>query len=144
MATPYSDVINSFLGKITDYELPTFLLDEREEIVFNYMKNSCAKFKRICKTDLSDRDEDLKQFNKDLDDEEIDIISELMIVNWLKPKLYSLENLKNVLNTKDFSQYSPANLLDKIRATYNECKTESKRMMNNYSHYRGNVNEIAP
>jgi len=142
MATPYSDVINSFLGKITDYELPKFLLTEKETIVYGYMFTSCSKFKRLCKVDLSDRDDTEKQFNEDLDDEIIDIITETMIVEWLKPKLYSLENLRNVLNTKDFTQFSPANLLDKIQATYKEAKLESKRMMNNYSHYHGKVDEI--
>ena len=91
---------------------------------------------------LSDRDDILEQFNQNLDDEIIDIITESMIVEWLKPKLYSLENLRNVLNTKDFTTYSPANLLDKIQTTYKEAKLESKRMMNNYSHYHGKVNEI--
>ena len=142
MATPYSDVINNFLGKITDYELPKFLLTERETIVYGYMVTSCSKFKRLCKVDLSDRDDTEKQFNQDLDDEIIDIITESMIVEWLKPKLYSLENLRNVLNTKDYTQFSPANLLDKIQTTYKEAKLESKRMMNNYSHYHGKIDEI--
>ncbi|MFA6824915.1 MAG: hypothetical protein WCR38_04825 [Bacteroidales bacterium] len=141
MATPYSDVINSFLGKITDYELP-LLETDRDSIVISYMHSANSKFKRICLVDLTDVDEDLKQFNQDLDDEIIDIITETMIVEWLKPKLYSLENLRNVLNTKDFTQFSPANLLDKIQATYKEAKLESKRMMNNYSHYHGKVDEI--
>lgn len=142
MATPYDDVINGFLSKITDYDLPKFLVVEREEIIIGFMKTACSKFKRLCKIDLSDRNDETKQFNQTLDDEIVDIINELMITEWLKPKLYSTENLKNILNTKDFSQYSPANLLDKIQSVFSESKSQSKRAMNNYSHIHGGVSEL--
>lgn len=141
LATPYSDVVNDFLSKVTDYDLPDMLLEDREEIVLGYMKRSCAKFSRLCLIDLLDIDEESEQFNQTLDEEVIDIITEGMIVEWLKPKLYTLENLRNVLNTKDFNMYSPANLLSQIRETYNESKSEFKSLMKNYSHYYGNVGD---
>ena len=133
MATPYSDVYNEFLGKITDYDLPKFIDTDREEILFGFMKSACVKFKKVWLVDLYDRDEVLKQFNQSLDDEVIDIISELMITEWLKPKVLSSENLKNCLSTKDFSLFSPANLLKETRETYDMCKKESNRLINNYS-----------
>jgi len=133
MATPYSAVVNIFINKISDYDLPKFSDIEREEILNSYLVSSCAKFFRVCKVDLTDRDENLKQFNQTIDDEVIDILSELMIVEWLKPKLASSEKLKNCLNTKDYSMYSPANLLKETRETFELCKKESKKLINNYS-----------
>jgi hypothetical protein len=133
MATPYSDVFNSFLGKITDYDFPKFEELEQEAILYGYMKSACVNFKKVCKIDLYDRDEILKIFNNSLDDEIIDIITELMIVEWLKPKVLSTENLKNCLSTKDFSLFSPANLLKEIRETLVTCKDNSKKLINNYS-----------
>lgn len=133
MATPYSDVINSFLPKVKDYDLLKYQEMEREEIVIRLMLKSCVKFSRVCKVDLTDRDDNLKQFNGDLDDEIIDIITEGMIVEWLKPRVYSSENLKNVLNTKDYNQYSPANLLKELRETYQLSKKAYKSLINNYS-----------
>lgn len=133
MSTPYSDVYNDFLGKVTDYDLPKFENTDREEILFGYMKSACVKFKNVCKVNLFDRDEVLHNFNQDLNDEIVNIISELMVAEWLKPKVLSTENLKNCLSTKDFNLFSPANLLKETRETYNMCRKESTRLINNYS-----------
>ena len=133
MSTPYSDVYNDFLGKVTDYDLPKFIDTDREEILFGFMKSACVKFKKVCLVDLYDRDEVLTQFNQNLDDEIIDIITELMIVEWLKPKVLSTENLKNCLSTKDFSLFSPANLLKEMREIFTKCKNDSRGLINNYS-----------
>jgi hypothetical protein len=82
MATPFSDVTNVFLGKITDYDLLKFDATDKDEIIYGYMKSACVNFNKVCVVDLSNRDESSKQFNVNLDDEIIDILSELMIVEW--------------------------------------------------------------
>lgn len=133
MATQYSDVFNSFLGKITDYDLPKFDELDREEILYGYMVSACVNFNKSCTVNLYDRDEDTKEFRNSLDDEIINILSELMIVEWLKPKILSTENLKNCLSTKDFSLFSPANLLKEMRETMTLCKANAKTLINNYS-----------
>ena len=133
MATRYSDVYNSFIGKITDYDLPKFTDVEKEEIIYGFMKSACTKFAKVCKIDLYDRDEDLKQFNQDLNDEIIEILSENMLVEWLKPKVLFTDNLSNVLNTKDFSMYSPANMLKELRETLSYLKKNARALINNYS-----------
>ena len=48
MATQYSDIYNVFLGKVVDYDLPTFNDTDREEILFGFMKSACVKFKKVC------------------------------------------------------------------------------------------------
>lgn len=132
MATPYSDVINIFLVKVTDYDLPKFDDVESEEILTSYMKLACTKF-TSCLVNLNDIDDNLKQFNQNLTFDIIDIISEGMIVEWLKPKVLSTENLKNCLRTKDFSLFSPRDLLKEMRETLNECRKEYRGMINDYS-----------
>ena len=97
------------------------------------MKSACTKFAKVCKIDLYDRDEDLKQFNQDLNDEIIEILSENMLVEWLKPKVLFTDNLSNVLNTKDFSMYSPANMLKELRETLSYLKKNARALINNYS-----------
>lgn len=133
MATPYSDIAQVFLRKITDYDLPKFSDIEKEEIVYGYLDSACANFYKKCKVNLLDKNKELKQFNEDLEDSIIEILSELMIVEWLKPKVLSTENLRNCMSTKDYSLYSPANLLKEIRETFNLCKKESKILINNYT-----------
>lgn len=142
MATPYSDVFNVFLGKITDYDLPKFNDIDREDILEGYMVSACVKFNKVCLVDLYDRNNDSKQFNNDLDDEIIDIITENMLVEWLKPKLLSTENLENALSTKDFSLFSPAYLLGNIRETMNLIKKEARVLINNYSFNNADPEEL--
>lgn len=142
MVTQYSDVYNTFLAKITDYDLPKFDDTSKEEILYSCMKSACVNFKKVCIVNLYDRDETLKQFNNALDDEVIDIISELMIIEWLKPKVLSTENLKNCLNTKDFSLFSPANLLKEIRETLTSTKDNARKLINNYSYEHADFTKL--
>jgi hypothetical protein len=55
-----------------------------------------------------------------------------MLVQWMKPYMYKAENLENVLNTKDFISYSPAELLLRIVNAYNMAKRDYTRMMREY------------
>ncbi|MDF2884225.1 MAG: hypothetical protein K0R54_4792 [Clostridiaceae bacterium] len=141
MATPYSDVINAFLEKVNDTDLPSFTDIEKEEIVTGYLISACRKFYKICVIDLSDRDDVLAQFNQDLDDEVVDILVEIMMVEWLKPKLLSSENLRSCLTTSDYKIINSVSLAS-IRDTYDLCKKDIKSLINRYSYYHGDFKEI--
>ena len=130
--TRYSDVYSWFLDKVTAYSLTMFEDTEKNEIVYGYMRSACAKFK-CCVIDLSDRNNDSQEFNNELDDEILDILSETMVVSWLQPKLNNEENLVNSLSTKDYSLYSPANLISKITEVFKLAKKNSSSMIGNYS-----------
>lgn len=138
MNTTYSDVYSWFLDKVSAYSLTMFTDIEKEEIVYGYLRSTCAKF-QCCAIDLSDRNEDLQEFNNELDDEILDILSEGMIVAWLKPKLYNEEKLSNSLSTKDYSLASPANLLAKITEVYKLADKSFKTLKGNYTFYHGKL-----
>lgn len=142
MATPYSEIIDTFIGKVTDYDLPKFTDVEKDEIVFGFMKSACTRFAKVCKVDLYDRDEDLKQFNQDLNDEIVEVLSEIMLVEWLKPKVLSSENLKNCLRTKDYSMFSPHDMLKQLKETLELLQKESKRLINNYSFTHADLTKL--
>lgn len=145
METPYSEIYNSFLEKITDYNLPSFTNEDRENILHGLMIRASSKFKRLCKVDLSDKDDIIAQFNNTLDDEIIDIISTGMIVEWLKPKYYLDDHMQNMLNTNDYKlAASPANMLSSIRETYNQTKQEFKSAMNEYSFVHSEIGNSNP
>jgi hypothetical protein len=141
MATPYSKVIEVFLNKITDMDLPKFDDITRDIVIIGYMKSACTKFVKVCEMDLYDRDDDIREFRCDLDDEVIDIITENMLVEWLKPKVLFSDNLSNILNTKDFSMYSPANMLKELRETLAYLKKNARALVNNYSFTHSEVNK---
>lgn len=130
--TAYETVYSAFRDKVTDYDLIDMTDADESSILFGYMKSAISKFGRICNK-LNDRKDTDSQFNSDLTDTEIDILSELMVESWTKPKLYDSEKLRNSLSTKDYSFFSPANLLNQLRELNKQAKKNARAMMNEYS-----------
>ena len=88
MATPYEDIYSRFLSKITDYDLPNIPDDELESMLCGWLTSAISKFRK-CESDLSQRDDELRTFLVDLVDEEKEILSILMTIEWLQPQITS-------------------------------------------------------
>jgi hypothetical protein len=141
MSTPYKDIYDLFFGMTSDYEFLQLPIIDQDEILHGWLLNAIGAFTK-CKTDLSDRDEGLKQFNQSLKDKEKRILAKFVLVEWLSPKLYTIENLKNHLSTKDFNIYSPANLLKEIRETHTKALSETNKEMIAYAHSNFNPGDL--
>ena len=146
MSVSYDVFTGAFLSKITEYDLPELDDDEREEIVDGYMKRalSLSTFKKVCKIDFTDTaDDSSRTFDVDIDDghldEIVDIVSEGMVSQWLKPYVYRQENLENILNTRDYSLYSPAELLLRIGNAYQKSQKDYVQMIREYSYNHGDL-----
>ncbi len=140
--TLYTEIFESFKDKITDYDLPLYADDIQNDILCSVLIKACAKFARICKSDLSLRDDELMQFGCTLSIEELDILTEWMVYEWLTPYLNNTENLRNHLNTKDFSLFSPANLLSTIQNVHTISRKRAKSMMNEYSYIHSDLENL--
>lgn len=143
MATPYSEIYNSFLNKISDTDLLSLSDTSKATLLLGYMNYACSEFEGICKIDLTNRDDEAETFNLTLTRADIDIISDGMLVGWITPKYLFNENLQNTLNTKDFNTYSPANLLKEIRETYNNVRQNFEHKMNKYSYINGSLGDLS-
>lgn len=139
--TAYETVFSAFRDKVTDYDYVDLSNFEETEILVGLMNKATAIFGRVCKK-LANRSNETEEFSEDLTDEEINILTEFMVVYWLKPKLYHSENLQNILSTKDFSFYSPANLLSQIRTLHSDANKSARAMMNEYSILTSNYENI--
>lgn len=141
--TNYEEVFAEFKDKITDPDLITFAEDLQTEMLVAYMKKAISKCKRVVKTvDLSNRDDELMVFGVELPDEVVDIITEWMTVFWLQPFVNNIENLRNNLSTKDFSVFSPANLLEKIGNRYDIARKNARSLTNEYSYIIADMKEL--
>ena len=136
MATPYQTIFDVFINKITDYDFLSLDTADIEEILTKYIKSALVKFK-VCKKDLSDRDDNIKTFNITLTEEEVEILATLMVVEWLSPKINAIELLKQSLSTKDFSMYSQANHLKELRELKKDMRNESKQLLISYGYSSG-------
>lgn len=164
MNIPYDVFTEAFLGKVTEYSFIRLDVYDRNKTIDGYMKRAIAEFRHVCKYDLiNTADDNVREFiiKTDMDDpdgelqnrldkeleedlgEIIDIVSEGMLVQWMKPYFYRAENLENVLNTKDFSAYSPAELLYRITNAYNQSKRDFTNMVREYSYNHGDLSDLS-
>ena len=147
MAVSYDVFINTFLSKITEYEF--IKLDDKsaEEILDGFLKRAVSEFKAVCKYDLvNTRDDVLRAFDIEISDSDLDeiadIISEGMIVQWLKGYVNKQELLENQLNTRDFQTYSPAELLMRVGNAYTQAKKDYTQMIREYSYVHGDLTTL--
>ena len=139
MATPYSVIHARAIAKISDYDILKFDVSTREAMLYDYLLSAQVEFQRLCKVDLSDKDDILAQYNADLDEEIIEILATGEAYYWLCPKVLNTENLYNVLNTKDFSMYSPANLLKELQDLRDMFWKDFKRKMYEYTYRTADI-----
>lgn len=144
MSVSYDLFTEAFLSKITEFDILQLEEEDQTAIVDGLMKRALSNFVHMCDYDFTttgdddDRFFDVEVSGNDLN-EIVDIISEGMVVQWLKPYLYKQTLLKNVLNTRDFTVYSPAELLKQVRATYEKSQRDFTQMMREYSFNHGNL-----
>ena len=147
MSVPYDKFTDAFLSKVTEYDFIRMDDYNRNTLIDGYMKRAIAAFRKICKYDLSTTADDaVREFNVEIADEDLDeildIVSEGMLVQWMKPYAYRQESLENVLNTRDFTTYSPAELLLRIRGAYDSAQKDFTNMMREYSYNHGDLTDL--
>lgn len=147
VSVSYDVFTKAFLDKVTELDFVSMRAFERSSMVDGYMKRAIASFKRLCQYDLSTTGDDIiREFEVDIPAEDLDeladIISEGMLVQWMKPYVYKKESLETVLNTKDFTAYSPAELLMRIGNAYKDAKRDFSNMKKNYSYDHGDLTDL--
>ena len=144
MRLSYNVLTAAFLAKISEYDFLQMGLQDRQDVIDGYLKAAVYMFRNNCAYDLfTTADDEAREFVEDIKaedmDELIDIISEGMVMQWMKPFLYRQENLENLLNTRDFELYSPANLLLRIGEAYKQVKKDYTQMIREYSYNHGDL-----
>lgn len=147
MATPYDIFGGAFLSKITEYDFLQIDPYDRNGSIDSYMKRSAAQFNKVCKYDLLTFDDAVRELAVDIPDvdlvEIVDIVATGMVVQWLQPYMFKSENLENILNTADYSMYSPAELLLRVREVYQMAQRDFKNMIKDYSYDHGDLSNLA-
>lgn len=146
MSISYDLFAGAFLSKITEFDFVQMEGHNRNQMIDQYMKAACSVFNKVCKYDLSSGNDAIREFVVDIPEEEIDeiidIVSEGMLVQWMKPYVYRQENLEAVLNTRDFTTYSPAELLLRISGAYTKVQRDYTQMIREYSYNHGDLTDL--
>ena len=136
MATTYDAIYNIAASKITDPEIALLSSDDLEEMFHDYLISAISQFRK-CKSDLSDRDDEIRQFNADLLDVEKEILAILVVRQWLQPQLYSALLTKQVFSDKEQKYYSQAQHISELRARDETLKLEAQKLSRDYSYGNG-------
>ena len=133
MATPYETIYNRALSKIEDPQLAMLPEEDLENMLHGYLMSAIAKHRK-CEHDLSDRDEELKQFNSDLSDLEIEIISILMTREWISQRLHSVTNVMQVFGGKEEKWFSQSSHIKELREMDDRLRLEAQQLSRDYSY----------
>lgn len=134
MPTPFEDIYIKFNVMVEDSNLLSTLTDEElDELLELFLNKSRSVYFKNCKKDLTDIDDELKQFNEDLSNEEIWILVTGMRLIWLERQIFKEEKLRDKLGTRDYSIHSPANLLSKLINLRSVVENDLRNLINSYS-----------
>lgn len=138
MGTKMSTIYDTFLSKISDYKYLTMNQIDAEIEFLKYFKSARAKFYK-CKTSTKFIDEsNPMELEGELTPYEQEIITKLMLVEYITPLIMSSEILRQSLSDKDFKIYSQANHLRELNLLYRLLQKEASKMITEYS-YMGMV-----
>lgn len=131
--TSYEKIYDRFLQKITDYKMLDLMDTEIRQECAKWLSSAIAKFRR-CKNDLSQRDDELETFTVELLDVEIEILSTLMVSEWLAPQLNSVLYTSQFFGGKEERWFAQANQLDKLMTLKGNNDLEAKKLMRDYGY----------
>lgn len=142
MGTQYEDIYERYRARVRNYDLLDYDSAVVNEIQLDLLNLSISDFEEICIKDLSNRDDSLLLFNVELSNREKDILALGMVLHFVEPYVYNTDSLRNALNTKDFSLYSPANLLEKMTELMTTTERRLKNEINLYSFRNGDISKL--
>ena len=131
--TQYSTLYEKCLSKMEDPTLAMLPEEDLENMLHGYLMSAIAKHRK-CEHDLSDRDEELKQFNCDLSDLEIEILSILMLREWISVQLHSVTNTLQVFGGKEEKFYAQSSHIKELREMDDRLRLESQQLSRYYTY----------
>lgn len=131
--TSYETIYNRALSKIEDPVLIQLPEEDFESMLHGWLTSAIAKHRK-CTHDLSDRDDELRQFNVDLTDIEQEILAILMVREWLAPQLNSVTLTSQVFGGKEEKFYAQANHLSELRELDERLRLEAQQLSRDYTY----------
>lgn len=130
MATPLTTLYEAFLSKI---EADDWTLDELEagptqEVLKDWQMLLDAAIVQFRYPRVS-LDYEGETFKEDLGNDEIQVLANLMKLEWTRRCIATWDNIRQLYSDKDFSQ---ANFLDKLNKTGEQIRDECRLLLDRY------------
>ena len=141
--TTYKELADAVFLKIKDHSFCEMSEDIAYEIVIGYMKPSIVSFQNCVGQDLSDRDDELAEFNFKLTDVNFVILVNYMVLEWLDSNYIRTSTaLKSRLSSSDFHSLNLHNQLGKAMELRDMLKSENDQLAINKSIKSSNIFEL--
>lgn len=132
--TTYKELANAVFDKIKDVNFANIDEEIAYQIVIGYMRPAIVAF-QSAKQNLSDRDDDLGEFNFILKDETFVILVNYMVIEWLNANfILTSTALKARLSSSDFHSLNLHNQLGKALELRSVLKLENDQLAINKSY----------
>lgn len=128
--TEFTSIYDRFLSKITDFSIASLEQNVVEEDLKHKLLIALAYFPELPDYKLITEE---TSFVEDLSIEEQEIISHLMVINYLDKFIINEDNMRIQLNSKDYKQYSQASLLKELKATKSFYQSDCDAKRNAYA-----------
>ena len=137
MATPLQIIYDAFLAKVeaddwmlsnlTEIDGELSYSPKLEEDLEAILNAAIAQF-RYPRVSL---DYEKGYFKEDLGNDEIQVLANLMKLEWIRRCIATWDNIRQLYSDKDFSQ---ANFLDKLNKTGEQVRNECRLLLDRYGH----------
>lgn len=132
MGTPYSALYQSVLSKLKDYAFADMTDEEIYAVLKEYIRPAAVRFSTCARLE---RDDAAAAFAAMLSDDEIEILSLFMVVEYLDANFIRVPAMmRPALPSKDFAAFSPANHLSKLMDMRSLYMKEAWQHMRDYSY----------
>lgn len=139
MATSYNEIYQRAIFRFRDYDFMQMDDSVVGDVMGHFMRSAIADFAPICQEDLWTRDEEKKEFACDLSEWVQEILAAGIAYYWLSSKVMDQEALRNSLSTKDYTYFSPANLLRESQEFRNQVRKEYRDSITKYSYRHDDI-----
>ena len=142
MNTSFSEIYERAVFRFSAYDFLDKDKFMKESVLEKYLDSARVDFQPSCDINLSDRDVEKKQFNSELSEEIQEILALGVAFYWLSAKTMRSDLLKNIIYHKDYTTFSPANLLKEIRTLRKEIKKEFKSKIREYGYNNSSLGTL--
>lgn len=131
MATQFTTIYDVALSKMYEYHFAEMESSEIYDLMHMYLMSAQNDFANICVESLESSADG--QYDDDLSSESIEILALGIVCHWTTAYVADSDKLRNALGTKDYSVFSPANMLTSVRNMRDAFLLEYHDKINRYS-----------
>ena len=139
--TTFDVIYNSFTSKITDDMYMELTEAETNSMQKELLMNALHWFE-FPRVDIYDFNEELEEYNILLSNEEINIISTYMVVEWFGYQIASVENTRMKYSGSDFKFTSQANHMQKLLQLQKHYERKGFHLQRLYKRRKADENGI--